>query len=602
MPTDGPAAGRYSDAILPRDDLEASWLAAVVAGGDVGLGWAPNRREVVLERMSNGNWRPETMMNDNRPTHVDPGQLLAWLWEYRWRWILPTAAMTVAAAALALLKPSQWDASQALTIRNEAANNEDGPGKFSHSEERRTAQETVLELAKSRVVLAAAMKQVGAPATRRTSRVPWPSEEEIDDFQENVTLTPPKGAELGRTEVFYLTVRDRDRRRAVELVAAVRDQLEARYQLLRDTTAKSMSVELRKVVEMARKNLAEATARVAKVEGEVGEDLGDLRMLQESISGETSLQRSANEICNELRQVRNSRHSTEALMGLLREAQKDPQRLVATPNRLIESQPGLRQLKEGLVEAQLRTASLLGQMSDIHPAVIAARESEQEVRRNIHSELAEAISGLELELRLQGEQELALQNQLNNFDSRLARLAAIRASYGSNLTEMANRADLLREAEDDLSQAEVSQAGADTVSLIGRIDVPTVGTRPAGPGRKLIVLAGAVGGLLAGLGFLLLSAPMPGGAWVTGAGAPEVVVVLEPSHRPEVAEVARSKVPVAAMRKEPAPPTQPRPIPAGESARRTSFDEDLRMPEIDFSPREASGMSLKDALQRIGSA
>ncbi len=542
-------------------------------------------------------------MYDNRSTHVNPSQLLAWLSRYRWRWIVPTVAFATAAIAFALLKPPEWEASQALTIRNEAANNEDGPGKFGHSEERRTAQETVLELAKSRIVLATALETVGPPATRKSSATPWPSEEEVDDFRENVTLTPPKGAELGRTEVFYLTVRDRDRQRALPLVAAVRDQLEERYQQLRDATAKSMSIELRKGVEMARKNLEEATARVAAVEAEVGEDLGDLRMLHESISGDISLQRTAIEIRNELRQVRNSRHSTEELIGLLREAQKDPQRLVATPNRLIESQPGLRQLKEGLVEAQLRTASLLGPMSEIHPAVIAARESEQEVRRNIHAELAEAISGLELELRLQGNEEETLQTRLDDLDTRLARLASLRASYGSNLAEVANRAELLRQAEDDLSQAEASQVGADAASLIGRIDVPTVGTRPAGPGFQVIVLVGTVGGLLAGLGLLVLTTPMPGTALGIEAEGPEVVVVVESSHGPEALQMGAGEASAALRRKEPSRRSaQPRPLRPAESELLASLEENLRMPETDFALDDASGMTLKEALQRIGSA
>ncbi len=540
-------------------------------------------------------------MQDTRP--ADLGQLFAWLYAYRWRWIVPTVMITAAATALALLKPSEWDASQALTIRNEAANNDDGPGKFGHSDERRTAQETVLELAKSRAVLAAALEGVGPPAKPRKSTTPWPGDKEVDDFRKNVTLAPPKGAELGRTEVFYLTVRDRDRQRAVELVAAVRDQLEDRYQQWRDATARSMSTELRRAVEMARTNLNQATARVTKTEAEVGEDLADLRMLHESITGETSIQRTATELRTELRQVQNARYSTEELIGLLEEAQEDPRRLVATPNRLIESQPGLRQLKEGLIDAQLRTATLLGQMSEIHPMVIAARESEHEVRRNIHAELAEVISGQNLELRLHAKQEKSLAARLANLDLRLERLAGIRAAYGSNLAEMANRTELLRHAEDELSQAEVSQIGADAASLIGRIDVPTAGTKPAGPGRKLIVMVGAVGGLLAGLGLLVLTAPMPGAQWDTNQGTPEVVVVVESTDDRQTPRLAESEIRVPQPRFEPARSTATsRQQTSVESELLSTLQEDLRMPENDMSQNDPLGMTLKEALQRVGSA
>ncbi len=546
-------------------------------------------------------------MQDIRPTHVDPAQLVAWLSRYRWRWILPAVLIASATTVFAAFKPSEWDASQALTIRNEAANNAVGPGKFGHSEERRTAQETVLELAKSRSVLAAALEIVGPPARRQYPSAPWPTEKEVDDFRENVALAPPKGAELGRTEVFYLTVRDRDRQRAVALVAAVRDQLEQDYQQLRDATAKSMSVELRRAVQLARKNLDEATTKVAKTEAEVGEDLADLRMLHNSLTGETSLQRTATEIRNELRQVQNNHNSTVELMVLLKEAREDPQRLVASPNRLLESQPGLRQLKEGLVIAQLRTATLLGTMADIHPAVIAARESEQEVRRNIHAELSEAISGLELELRLQEKQRESLQLRLDDLDKRLARLASLRAAYGSNLAEAANRAELLRQAEDDLSQAEVAQAGADAASLIGRIDVPTVGTRPAGPGRKLIVLVGAVAGLLAGLGLLVLTAPMPGAEWELSQSSPEVVVVLESSDRTQALQNDERESRPAPPRTEPVRVTAPagtgtkptrQPI---ESELLTSIQHDLRMPDHDFTQNGDAGITLKEALRRVGS-
>jgi succinoglycan biosynthesis transport protein ExoP len=48
------------------------------------------------------------------------------------------------------------------------------------------------------------------------------------------------------------------------------------------------------------------------------------------------------------------------------------------------------------LDAQLRTAQLLGTMSPIHPQVVAAREAEQEIRRHLRSELTVAIRGVQL--------------------------------------------------------------------------------------------------------------------------------------------------------------------------------------------------------------
>jgi len=196
-------------------------------------------------------------------------------------------------------------------------------------------------------------------------------------------------------------------------------------------------------------------------------------------------------------------------------------------------------------------------------------------------------------LQLQGKQEESLQARLDDLDGRLARLASLRASYGSNLAEMENRTEQLRQAEDDLSRAEVSQVGADAASLIGRIDAPTVGTLPAGPGPKTIVLVGVVGGLLAGLGLLVLTTPMPIAEWEPDRGSPEVVVVVEESNHAEP--------PSASPREEPAKysaPSWQQPI---ESELLASLQEDLRMPEDDTSQSNASGMTLKEALKRVGS-
>ena len=80
----------------------------------------------------------------------------------RWRlWFVPALVVSLGTAIYALTYCDTWEASQALIVRNEAANNERGPGKFAQPEEMKAIQETLLEIAHSRGVLEAALKQVG---------------------------------------------------------------------------------------------------------------------------------------------------------------------------------------------------------------------------------------------------------------------------------------------------------------------------------------------------------------------------------------------------------------------------------------------------------
>jgi uncharacterized protein involved in exopolysaccharide biosynthesis len=322
-----------------------------------------------------------------------------------------------------------------------------------------------------------------------------------------VKLLPPKGAEFGKTEVFYLTVRDYDRTRAIALNEAIYDHLQTRFQQLRDAKAHSMVDELNKTVVLAKTDLAESTGRLAATEKEVGVDLAELRAMQDIGAGDSALRRNVEEIRNQLREARTTAKANEELLDVLHDAQTDPGRLVAMPNRLLETQPSLKRLKDGLVDAQLITAKLLGTRSADHPLVQAARQSEEEIGRHLHNELALAIRGMEVEVDLSANRQKHLQDQLATATKRLDRLAEIRASYETQAADNRHRTTLAEHAEQNLAEARAVLAGAKAASLISRIDTPDAGAKPIGPGRAIIALSGILGGLIAGLGVVFMALP-----------------------------------------------------------------------------------------------
>jgi polysaccharide biosynthesis transport protein len=434
-------------------------------------------------------------------------QLLHTVRDYPRRWAVPAAVVALAAIVFALVRPATWQASQALIIRNEAAAAGNGPGSFEHADQMKSVQETILELSRSRGVLRGALVEVGPPANYRKSPDAWPSDTDVADLRDTVTLAPPKGTEFGTTEVFYLAVKSRDRARAVALADALCDQLTARFQKIRDAKAQSMIGELNNAVRLAHVDLDEATARLSAIEKEVGPDLAELRMLNDATVGDSTLRRTAGEIATELRAARANYATSRELLAMLQQAQKDQGQLLATPNQLLESQPALRRLKDGLVDAQIHTAQLKGRMSDAHPIVMAARESEKEIGRHLHDELGIAIRGVEADLRLTGDRTRLLEDRLAEVTGRLERLAELRTPYANQVAETAHRTQLLQQAEQQYSLTRATQASASVTSLISRIDTPDAGTKPIGPGRSVIALAGIAGGLLVGLGVLLLTVP-----------------------------------------------------------------------------------------------
>jgi len=420
------------------------------------------------------------------------------------RWFLPALFIAGVGLVFAIIHQPKWQAWQALIVREEATPHANRTGQFDDMGRLKQTQEMILELARNPSVVTAALKQVEPPASCRDPGR-WPSPEDVEAARDNIAVVPPGGAEFGTTEVFYLTVTDVDRHRAIRIAELVCDQLERRFNQLRDRKATSLIAELTKTVQLSRDELGKATTHLAELEATVGSDLAALRMLNESVAGETSLQTTAAQIRQELRQAEAAQQSQQHLLGLLTAAQEDPASLVATPNELLESQPALRRLKEGLIDAQLNTSRNVSTMSVHHPRVIAAQVAEDEVRGHLHRELALAVRGLQAGQAMAESRVRALSEKLADVDQRLLRLAAMRAEYGNQVAEVRQHAQTLTESQRELTAARASLAAANSASLITRVDDPQTGPHPLGPRRSLIAGAGVLGGLLVGLGLLFLT-------------------------------------------------------------------------------------------------
>jgi polysaccharide biosynthesis transport protein len=436
---------------------------------------------------------------------VTAADLLKLLKTYPHRWFIPVVACSLVAAAYTLVRPSVWEASQALTVRDEAAGGE-RPGKFHLVDDMKTVQETILELSKSHSVLAATLKQVGPPDNREDLSN-WPSDRDITALQGAVKLSPPHGAEFGKTEVFYLQVQNANRQRAVALAAALSNQLKQRFDDLRDSKAQSMVNELTKTVTLAQAELKSASEQLTHLDAEVGSDLGELRTLADASTGDSPLRRSITEMETELRVASATNNANQELLHLLQQSLVDPKPLLAAPSRLLEAQPALRKLKESLVDAQLRTAQLLGNLDPRHPQVVAAKTAEEEIARQVRAEVNDAIGGVTMDLHLSADRCATLEKQLATAKQRLDHLAAIRADYANLVAEVHRRTDTLKTAENQLSEASASQASAHAASLISQIDSPETGPSPIGLGNSTIVSLGVLCGILSAAGILFLTAP-----------------------------------------------------------------------------------------------
>ena len=306
----------------------------------------------------------------------------------------------------------------------------------------------------------------------------------------------------------YLSACRTNRQEAIALVDALCQQLESRLQDIRNAKAASVLAELEKTYSLARGDLDLATQRLETLEREVGGDLGELRILNESGAGESNLRSGSNKIKEELRQARAGLEGKKELQRLLLAAVRDPHQLMAMPSQLLESQPALRRLKDGLVDSQLHTSQILGKMSESHPLARAAIESERKVRDDLRGELGTALQGLDGELRVSQAQIVSLEGQLAEVQGRMGRLAELRARYGNLVADVKQKSQTVDEAARALADARASRSSAKSTSLLTRLDTPSAGNSPVGPGREAIIAGGVLGGLIFGIGLVALAGPL----------------------------------------------------------------------------------------------
>jgi uncharacterized protein involved in exopolysaccharide biosynthesis len=440
-----------------------------------------------------------------------PQSFLSLIAKRKWWIILPTIFMTTAAVGYALLKPDYWNATQALFVRDEVAATGGKLGSFQSTDAMQTAQETILEVALHHNTLREALVDVGPRKSLLSigSMLPggdssWPSDTFVDDFRKMVSVSAPNGAKFGRTEMIYVGVKARGKQRAVELTDAVVDRLMERMKKLREAKYTGIIAEIEKTISVAKADHEDALQRMTEIEQALGSNVAELRTMTNGAQGDGILRRDLVAIRADLRKAKAEYEQKLLARQQLFEAQNDPQRLITMPNRVLDTQPSLKRLKEGLVDAQLKAANLKGQLSLEHPFTRAAVNSVQRIQSQLLTELRVAIRTLDGDLKSSGSRLAGLLQQMQAAESSLSGLSDVRSEYARLDAEVIERTKFLEKARQDLSTARSNQIAATNVSLVQRVDNAIPGSRPLGPGGKMIVLAGMLAGLMTGLGLVYL--------------------------------------------------------------------------------------------------
>lgn len=437
---------------------------------------------------------------------LTPQRCIQLLIEQRRVWLSLAVGCGMLAMLYALLMTRYWEACQGLLVRDEASvSSSKQPGKFSDLYEMRTFQETILEVAKSQQVVTATLNNVSKAETGDS--VPEPSAQQVEQFRKRLSMTPPNGAEFGKTEVFYFSIKDPNRERAIKLVAELGRQLSLRLRELRKERSEGLVEEFEKQVKLASKVHQVENSKLKEFESQIGPDLGELRLLHSATGGQSDLRQQLVELEKETRTAEARLREAEDLLIVLQAAQDDPEQLVAMPNSLLKIQPTLQRLKNGLVDAQLQASKLSGTRTEVHPQVKAALDAVSRIREELHDELAFMIEGLRVEVGLSNNRLEVLNSQLSDIRERLNRLAEYRAEYSSRVACAESSRSMLSQARRQLNEVRAKQVAIQSAQLVTPIDVPDTGPYTVGLSRTMVVILGTLAGAVVGIGWVFLTFP-----------------------------------------------------------------------------------------------
>lgn len=452
--------------------------------------------------------QPDHFADQNYANRNSVDRILNSLIDYRRYWVVPMILGFAASAVYAcFLYQKQYTARQSLIVRDDLMGDAFKPSRFESLDSMKSAQETILEIARKPQVVKKVLEQIGPESQPLFSfGSSYPSSEAIEDAQGQITFSAPNGAEFGRTEAVVLKVTSSSPERAAEFVKLLVEQVAVKLSEVKTLRLQSMQSELSSASRAAYVSLEKASADLQKIERSFGADITTIRGLTDPQSGGT-FDTKLNQIRQEKRESINQLTSAQQQKELLETAVLSGDLEFATSSELMSLQPALAALMENLSKAKAQLAIDEGRYLGRHPALRNSREAVKQQKQQLFDSLGLAISGLDSQISLAKSRVQRLDQSIEQLEEDLVNLTSQRVPYVTLQAEVANKTKVYSDLQGKLDEVESYIQSSGNIALMTPIDEPQVSNRADGPGRAMMVMVGTMAGLISGLGLVMLVVP-----------------------------------------------------------------------------------------------
>lgn len=427
--------------------------------------------------------------------------------KYKWVWLVPTIAfMAIAGIYNKLIATKTYSARQSLILRDDLLGDSFKPSRFESQESLKSAQETILEIARKPHVIGAVLKKLGPASSWSFSTGDYPSDTVIESTQGDITLNAPNGGEFGKTEAVVLSVKTTNAERSRKFMNLLLDEVDSKLGEVRMLRLGSMQNELSRASINSMAALKSASSRLRDLERSFGSEITTIRGLNDP-QGSGGFDLKLNQIRLEQREAAAQLASAKNQRNLLVQAEQSGGVDFVTSNELLELQPALGGIMTNLSTAMAQLAINEGRYTELHPELKRSRRAVERQKQQLFDSIGTTIKGLDSQIETLGELDQSLQQSIASMQHKLEELTEQRVPYATLEEEVKKKSEVYNEVQGRLAQVKSHAMASGAVNMLTRVDEPQVSSRPDQIGATQAGLLGGALGLIFGLGLVALLAP-----------------------------------------------------------------------------------------------
>jgi len=437
-------------------------------------------------------------------------ELASTLFIYKWTILVLTLFFGVGAAVVSIFLPDVYEASVQMWAQDQSPGLRGTSSYAADSAARvKIVLSNVREVIFSRQVLEATLRQCEPQSADTAVEENDPSRQELVDKEltrlaKAFQLEAPKGSDFGMTPIFFVRLRDKDPERARQLLAALLESFQKRYEALTAEQAQHLVTETTIQADKSREQPVDAASEFDTFVKELEGGMSELNSMGGS-PGDSELRRGLSTVNERLVPAEADLATQLKFLEQIETARAGSSESLIVPGTFIRDYPAFDLAARELTTTRIQMDATAARLTPENPEFQAAEERVRLAVETYRKEIDKVIEAVRRDIAAKAEAIAFLRTQKDECLGRLSALADRFVEFDGLKQELAQRRLIVADAERRRSDAAHALLTAAQETLFATIDGPRSSIKPVSPKRRMNVAIGTLLGLLIGIGLAFLA-------------------------------------------------------------------------------------------------